>query len=288
LRVLEGHERYVTSLTALEIDGRIALASGSLDRTVRLWNPQTAKVLRVLKGHKRYVTSLAALEIDGSLALASGSDDNTIRLWDARSGKVLRVLEGHEDTVTSLAALQIDGSLVLASGSHDNIIRLWDPRTGNVLRVLDGHKGYVASLAVLEIDGSLALASGSWDNTIRLWDPRTGRMLASINAGLGGVQFASGATGSGLLAYGGLPLWIDAASLAALIANKGVVTMRRFALDPGYADSFVETKRDAATGKLMQATVGLNAWRDFLAVGYEADGRQSLRPIEDMAAAETK
>jgi hypothetical protein len=113
-------------------------------------------------------------------------------------------------------------------------------------------------------------------------------MLASINTGLGGVRFASGVTGSGLLAYGGLALSIDAASLAALIANRGVVTKRRFALDPRYSDSFVETKRDAATGKLLQATVGPNAWRDFLAVGYEADGRQSLRPIEDMATAETK
>ena len=103
----------------------------------------------------------------------------------------------------------------------------------------------------------------------------------------GGVQFASGATGGGLLACGGLALSIDAASLATLIAMKGVVTMRRFALDPGYAESFVETKRDAATGALLQAAVGPNAWRDFLAVGYEADGRQSLRPIEDMATAET-
>jgi hypothetical protein len=56
-----------------------------------------------------------------------------------------------------------------------------------------------------------------------------------------------------------------------------------FALNPGYSGSFVETKRDAATGELLQATVGLNAWRDFIAVGYEVDGRQSVRPIEDMA-----
>ena len=103
------------------------------------------------------------------------------------------------------------------------------------------------------------------------------------------LQANKGATGGGLIAYGSrLVLSIDAASLAALIAKKGVVTMRRFALNPDYAGSFVETKGDAATGELMQATVGANAWRDFLAVGYEADGRQSLRPIEDMATAEAK
>jgi hypothetical protein len=47
-------------------------------------------------------------------------------------------------------------------------------------------------------------------------------------------------------------------------------------------------RRDAATGALLQAAVGANAWRDFLAVGYEADGRQSVRPIEDMATVETE
>ena len=287
MRILEGHQNIVTSLAALEIDGSPALASGSVDNAIRLRDARTRKAFRVLEGHKGTVTSLAALEIDGSLALASGSEDNTIRLWDARTGNVLRVLEGHKSYVASLAALEIDGSLVLASGSYDNMIRVWEPRTGNVLRVLEGHRAPVASLAALEIDGSRALASGSWDNMIRLWDPRTGRMLASINTGRG-VRFASGVAGSGLLACGQLALSIDAASLAALIANKGVVTMRRFALDPGYSDSFVETKRDAATGALLQATVGPNAWRDFLAVGYEADGRQSVRPIEDMATAETK
>jgi hypothetical protein len=112
-------------------------------------------------------------------------------------------------------------------------------------------------------------------------------MLASINTGLGSVRVASSVPGGGLFAYLWLALSIDAASLAALIANKGVVTLRRFALNTGYAGSFVETKRDAATGELLQATVGPNAWRDFLALGYKADGRQSLRPIEDMATAET-
>ena len=238
--------------------------------------------MRALVGHGNPVTSLAALEIDGSLALASGSRDNTIRLWDPRTGRALRVLEGHRGHVTSLAALEIDGRVACASGSWDNTIRLWDPQTGKALRVLEGHTTGVTSLAALGIDRSVALASSSFDKTIRLWNPRTGRMLASINAGLGTVQFASGAAG-GLIAYGRLALSIDAASLAALIAKKGVVTMRRFALDAGYTDSFVETKRDAATGALLQATVGPNAWRDFLAVGYEADGRQSVRPIEDMA-----
>ncbi len=60
-------------IVSLILDGAVALASGSADSTIRLWDPRTGKTLRVLKGHEGILASLAALEIDGSLALASGS-----------------------------------------------------------------------------------------------------------------------------------------------------------------------------------------------------------------------
>ena len=122
------------------------------------------------------------------------------------------------------------------------------------------HRYTVASLAAIEIDGKPALASGSFDNIVKLWNPRTGTWLASFDGHFGGVSFAVGATGGGLLAFGPhIALSIDAASLAALVARRGVVTERRFALNPGYSGSFVETKRDAATGELLRTTVGRNA-----------------------------
>ena len=96
LRVLEGHRGPVASLAALEIDGSLALASGSRRQHDPPVGRANGKALRVLEGHGNPVTSLAALEIDGSLALASGSTTNTIRLWDPRTGKALRVLEGHK------------------------------------------------------------------------------------------------------------------------------------------------------------------------------------------------
>jgi hypothetical protein len=241
---------------------------------------------RVLKGHTSRVTSLAAFKIDRTAALASASHDRTIRLWDLQTGNALHVLEGHTSVVTSLAVFEIDGNAVLASGSYDRTVRLWDLRSGKTLRVLPGHKNAVTSLAAFEIDGTVALASGSHDRTIRLWNPRTGPALAEIPTHLGGVLLASAVRGGNVLAFGGgIALSIEAAKVVALVANQGVLTQRRFALNVPYAGSFVETKRDAATGELLQTIVGRNAWRDFIAVGYEADGRQSVRPIEDMAMA---
>ena len=160
-RLTTGMRLLVGPILAIEIDGKPALASGSDDNTIRLWNMRSGETLRVLEGHTGSVASLTAIEIDAKPALASGSWDNTIRLWNPQSGETFRVLEGHTGHVTSLAAIEIDGNAALASGSDDNTIRLWNPQSGETLRVLEGHTSDVISLAAIEIDGKPALASGS-------------------------------------------------------------------------------------------------------------------------------
>ena len=73
------------------------LASGSADKTVKLWEAQSGKLLRTLEGHSDAVWSVA-FDPKGGI-LASGSADETVKLWEARSGKLLRTLEGHQDQV---------------------------------------------------------------------------------------------------------------------------------------------------------------------------------------------
>jgi small GTP-binding protein len=169
LRTLKGHQGMVLNV-AFDPQGEM-LASGSRDRTVKLWETRSGKLLRTLEGHQDWVNSVAFDPRGGTLA--SGSRDNSVKLWDPQSGKLLRTIEGYGESVLSMA-FDPQGE-TLAIGSVDNTVRLWKTRSSKLLRTLKGHQNMVGSVAFDRQGGTLA--SGSDDGTVRLWEARSGRLL---------------------------------------------------------------------------------------------------------------
>jgi WD40 repeat protein len=163
---------------AFSPDGK-ALATGSRDNTVRLWDTASRKPLgEPLRGHKDWVSSVA-FSPDGK-TLATGSGDKTVRLWDTVSRRPLgEPLRGHQDSVSSVAFSP--DSKTLATGSGDKTVRLWDTASRKPLgEPLRGHEGPVSSVAFSPDGKTLATGSGNQplvmrrgnrvDNTVRLWD----------------------------------------------------------------------------------------------------------------------
>ncbi|KNB06131.1 hypothetical protein FOXG_06947 [Fusarium oxysporum f. sp. lycopersici 4287] len=131
LQTLEGHCDSVNSV-AFSADGQ-RLASGSIDKTVKIWDAATGAYIQTLEGHAASVNSVV-FSADGQ-RLASGSDDKTIKVWDAATGACLQTLEGHRNSVRSMA-FSADVQR-LASGSDDKTIKVWDTTIGTCVQTLE-------------------------------------------------------------------------------------------------------------------------------------------------------
>ncbi len=92
------------------------MASGSYDKTIKIWDPIKGELLKTLIGHTNAVESLAVLADN---TLASCSNDKTIKIWDPIKGDLLKTLNGHSNNIWCLAVLPNNR---LASGSYDSTI----------------------------------------------------------------------------------------------------------------------------------------------------------------------
>ena len=161
---IKGHENWVYSVTFSHDDTRVA--SGSYDKTIRIWNAETSEMIgKPFTGHQAVVLSVA-FSHDSKL-VASGSHDKTVRIWNVETGQMVAGPFEHEDSVLSVT-FSADSKLVV-SGSYGGTIRVWDVEKGQaVIGPLKGHEGSIYSIAISG-DGS-RLVSGSDDGTIRVWD----------------------------------------------------------------------------------------------------------------------
>ena len=154
------------------------LASGSKDKTVRLWDTFTNDELVILRKHTGQTNALA-FSPDGKM-LASGSTDKTVQLWDTVTGAHLATLTEHTKGIAALA-FSPDGR-TLASGSMDGTIRFWNTTTRTSLPILlTEHAEWVKAVSFFE--NSNALASVTFNGVITLWDLKTSQKTGGQTIG---------------------------------------------------------------------------------------------------------
>jgi len=171
LATLTGHSRPV-NVVAFSNDGNL-LASGSDDRSVKIWDVKKQSLLYNLAGHTKYVTCLAFHPFDQ--ILASGADDGQIIIWQIDGQKPLLKINAGPDGVKRLS-FSPDGKLI-AGALPDYSINIWQTSDGQLLQTLTGHTDEIKGIA-FSPDG-LHLASTGFDQSLKLWNVKDGVLIKS-------------------------------------------------------------------------------------------------------------
>uniref|UniRef100_A0AAY4BF42 U3 small nucleolar RNA-associated protein 13 C-terminal domain-containing protein n=1 Tax=Denticeps clupeoides TaxID=299321 RepID=A0AAY4BF42_9TELE len=151
----------VNSLTVSPNDK--LLASGSQDRTARLWSLPDLSLLAVFRGHRRGVWSVQFSPADQ--VLATSSADGTVKIWGLHDFSCLKTFEGHDASVLKVVFVS-RGTQILTGGS-DGLVKLWTIKTNECVQTLDAHQDKVWGLHN-SLKDSL-MVTGSADSNILIW-----------------------------------------------------------------------------------------------------------------------
>lgn len=199
----KSHNDRVMSVS-FSADGK-AIASGSLDNTIKLWKldeNSKARLITTLSGHSNGVYSVS-FSPDCKTLVSAGADI-TIRLWQLDANEndsssscqdstmhrgrlgngVITTLNSHTDKVNKVAFSPKGQEEIIATASDDNTVKLWK-RDGTLIQTFpsgrypnQGHTKKVNGVAFSPDRDIIATASD--DRTVKLWK-RDGEIIRTID-----------------------------------------------------------------------------------------------------------
>ncbi|KAK2496104.1 hypothetical protein MC885_014128 [Smutsia gigantea] len=155
------HDKDINSVAIAPNDK--LLATGSQDRTAKLWALPQCQLLGVFSGHRRGLWCVQFSPMDQVLATASA--DGTVKLWALQDFSCLKTFEGHDASVLKVAFVS-RGTQLLSTGS-DGLVKLWTIKNNECVRTLDAHEDKVWGLHCSRRDDRAL--TGASDSCIILW-----------------------------------------------------------------------------------------------------------------------
>jgi WD40 repeat protein len=163
--ILKDHTDTVYSIVVIKIDNCELIASGSKDRTIKLWNFYKGKPINTLIGHNNTVNHLSIIDKNSPPILMSSSFDKTTRLWDIGSGECISVFNEHKNFVYSSLYLSIHE--VILTCSADKTVKVWNSSGDKCLQTLGVDRRLTCLTAFENIDRFFIMAAGAHE--IYIW-----------------------------------------------------------------------------------------------------------------------
>lgn len=179
IRYFPGHQKKVVTLCMSPVDDMFL--SGSLDKTIRLWDLRMQSCQGLMHVPSRPV---AAFDPEG-LIFAAGINSDTIKLYDLRSFDkgpftTFKLENGAQGGDWTGLKFSPDGKVILIT-TNGTAMTLIDAYKGTVLHTLTGHENNKG----IELDATFCadaqyVFSGSTDTNIMAWSVNTGQVVARL------------------------------------------------------------------------------------------------------------
>jgi len=108
------------------------IATGSDEKTAKLWDAKSGELIRAFSGHLAEVTAVAFSP--DSRWLITGDAKGHVKLWNRETADIVATMNGHNRKITAIAVLP-DGSRILTA-SLDKTVSQWDGKTGKEISEL--------------------------------------------------------------------------------------------------------------------------------------------------------
>lgn len=237
----KGHSEVVKAVHLSE-DGKL-LFTASRDKTIKMWDAQSALEIKSFFGHESTVNGIAT---DNKGRIASTSADLTVKVWDFTTGELLWTSPKSKEYMTDLA-FSPNGNF-LAVGGYDDEVVIYNMQSGDTVATIpvNSEKGTGYGIALDWSTNGKYLAIGEDNKELSMYDAEEWNLLYKLKPENGWC--------------GGCPTMVafhpDNKLLAKLSGNGNL--------------DFVETE----SGKTVKSFPEI--WDDISAVDFSRDGSKLL------------
>lgn len=161
----KAHEKDINSVAVAPNDKFIA--TGSQDKTAKLWKADTLSLVGVMRGHKRGIWCVQFSPVDQ--CIATSSSDGYIKIWSLTDFSCVKTFEGHDSSVLQVQFLT-RGMQLMTCGS-DGLLKLWTIKSNECAKTLEEHTEKVWTLACTKREDMIV--SGGGDAAIIVWKDST-------------------------------------------------------------------------------------------------------------------